>query len=87
MTTQHAQGEATMSNPIVARYQDARGIQHEVLVRKATAGAWQVADVSVRETKLIETLPGDDQGRGEAEAIARDYASQQLEQTPASDRA
>jgi hypothetical protein len=73
-----------MSNPIVARYQDARGIQHEVVVRKATAGAWEVVDISVRETRLIETLPGVDEGRGEAEAIARDYACQQLEKTPAS---
>jgi hypothetical protein len=51
MTTQQAQGEATMSTPIVARYHDTRSIHHDVVVRKAPDGAWQVVDISVRESK------------------------------------
>jgi hypothetical protein len=34
---------------------------------------------------VIETLPNVDDGRDEAEAIARDYARQQLEATHTSD--
>ena len=64
-----------MPNPNPARYQDARGVQHEVVVREAVDGAWQVLDISVRKTTVIETLTGE--GRGEAEAIAREYAREQ----------
>jgi hypothetical protein len=66
-----------MSNPVPAHYQDARGVQHEVIVRKAPDGAWQVVDVSVRETKLIENLTGISDGRPEAEAIALEYTREQ----------
>jgi hypothetical protein len=34
-----------------------------------------VLDISVRDTTLIETLAGE--GRAQAEAIARDYATEQ----------
>jgi hypothetical protein len=39
-----------MPNPAIAHYQDTRGVQHDVVVRKAPNGAWQVADISVRKT-------------------------------------
>ena len=38
-----------MPNPVPARYHDAKGVEHEVVARKARDGAWQVLDVSARE--------------------------------------
>lgn len=64
-----------MPNPIVTHYRDAKGVHHDIVVRKADDGAWGVLDMSVRDTKLIETLPGE--GRAQAEAVARDYAAEQ----------
>jgi hypothetical protein len=66
-----------MPNPVPAPYQDARGVRHEVIVRKAPDGAWHVLDVSVRETKLIESLAGIGDPRLEAEAIALEYTREQ----------
>ena len=63
-----------MPNPTLAHYQDARGVHHDVVVRKHDA-AWQVLDVSARTTTVIETLT--QEGRPEAEAIAREYAREQ----------
>ena len=37
-----------MPNPVPARYHDAKGVEHEVIARKAREGAWQVLDVSAR---------------------------------------
>jgi len=65
-----------MLNPVPARYQDAGGVRHEVIVHKTPDGAWQVLDVSVTEAKLIENLTGSD-GRPEAKAIAAEYAREQ----------
>ena len=66
-----------MPNPVPAHYRDAGGVWHEMIVRKAPDGAWQVLDVSARETKLIESLTGVGDGRPEAEAIAVEYAREQ----------
>jgi hypothetical protein len=66
-----------MPNPVPARYQDAGGVQHEVVVRKARASAWQVLDIGARKATVIETLIGVDEGQAEAEAIAREYARHQ----------
>jgi hypothetical protein len=66
-----------MPNPVPAHYQDASGVQHEVIVRKAPDGAWQVVDVSDTETKLVDELTGIGEGRPEAEAIAREYTHEQ----------
>ena len=63
-----------MPNPIHARYQDARGVHHDVVVRKHD-DAWQVLDVSASATTVIETLT--QEGRPEAEAIACEYAREQ----------
>jgi len=62
-----------MPNPSTAPfgYRDAAGTRHRVVVRERKDGAWQVLDVTV-----IETLAGDGEGRGAAEALARDYAEQ-----------
>ena len=66
-----------MPNPVPAHYRDARGVRHDVIVRKAPDGAWQVLDVSVRETKVIESLTGIGDARSEAEAIAVEYTREQ----------
>ena len=62
-----------MPNPSTAPfgYRDAAGARHRVVVRERKDGAWQVLDVTV-----VETLAGDGEGRGAAEALARDYAEQ-----------
>ena len=62
-----------MPNPVIAHYHDAIGVQHDVVVRNAHNDAWQVVDISVRESTVIETLTRVDEGRPEAEAIAREY--------------
>ena len=75
-----------MPNPGPARYQDAGDIQHEVVVREAHDGAWQVLDISARTTTVIETLNPVDEGRPEAEAIAREYMREQQAAREAADR-
>ena len=66
-----------MPNPVPAHYQDASGVQHDVIVRKTPDGAWQVVDVSGDETKLIDEVTGVGEGQPEAEAIAREYTREQ----------
>ena len=66
-----------MPNPVPARYQDASGAQHEVIVRKTPDGAWQVVDVSDGETKLVDEVTGISEGQPEAQAIAREYICEQ----------
>ena len=62
-----------MPNPVIAHYQDARGQHHDIVVRKTPDSAWEVVDISVHNTTVIETLTRRDEGRPEAEAIAREY--------------
>jgi hypothetical protein len=66
-----------MPNPVPAHYQDAGGVQHEVIVRKTPDGAWQVVDVSDGETRLVDEVTGIGEGEPAAEAIARDYTREQ----------
>ena len=54
-------------------YRDADGARHEVLVLQTPAGDWQIVDVSPEETRVIDTLDGEEDGRPQAEALARDY--------------
>jgi hypothetical protein len=66
------------SQPVpAARYRDADGTVHDIVVRRSTQGAWEILDVSPAHTRLVDSLTGFDDGRPEAEAVARDYASQQ----------
>ena len=73
-----------MPNPVPARYHDAKGVEHEVVARKARDGVWQVLDVSARKSTLVESLTGVDEGQPEAEAIAREYARDQSEKASVS---
>jgi hypothetical protein len=56
-------------------YRDADGAPHEVAVRQTASGDWQVLDTCAAETRVIQTLDGPDDGRLQAEAIARDYVT------------
>ena len=63
-----------MKPDAVGSYHDADGIRHEVLVRE-TRGGWQVLDqdTAAGRARVIDTLEIPDDGRPQAEAIARDY--------------
>ena len=54
-------------------YRDADGAWHEVLVTQIESGDWQVIDNGAGRTEVVETLDGREEGRPQAEAIARDY--------------
>jgi len=61
-----------MANTTAASYRDADGVWHTLQVRH-TAGGWQVVDHADEQERVIETLTGVDDGRPQADAIARDY--------------
>jgi hypothetical protein len=54
-------------------YRDGEGARHEVLVLQTPAGDWQLLDVSPAQTRVIDTLDGQEDGRPQADALARDY--------------
>ena len=68
-----------MANPARFHYRDHTGMRHQLLVRQAPDGAWQVIDLVIR---VIDMLAGVGEGREAAEAIARDYAAQHHHPTP-----
>jgi hypothetical protein len=63
-----------MTTPVTARYRDATGRWHNVVVRKTRDGHWQVLDVT-SIVSVVETLTGCDDGRPQAETLAQEYAS------------
>jgi len=64
-----------MREPEIGSYRDAEGARHVVAVRKNGDGAWHVLDLDVDAdtAHIVDTLSGDEDGRPQAEAIARDY--------------
>ncbi len=64
-----------MKTPAIGSYRDADGARHELVVRETADGGWHVLDLDVEaETaRVIESLAGGEDGRPQAEAIARDY--------------
>jgi hypothetical protein len=64
-----------MKPPAIGSYRDADGACHELVVRETADGGWRVLDLEVEEStaSVIETLAGGEDGRPQAEAIARDY--------------
>jgi len=68
-----------MANPTRFHYRDHSGLRHQLLVRQAPDGAWEVVDLAVR---VIDTLTGVGEGREAAEAIARDHAAQHHHPAP-----
>jgi hypothetical protein len=64
-----------MKQPKIGSYRDADGVRHELVVRETADGGWHVLDLDVESetARVIETLAGGEDGRPQAEAIARDY--------------
>jgi hypothetical protein len=64
-----------MRKPPVGSYRDAVGAMHKLVVREIADGCWQVLDLDVDAdtAHVIDELAGDQDGRPQAEAIARDY--------------
>src|SRR3954451_4174240 len=50
---------------------------HQLLAERDDAGRWQVFDAAGPRVVLVETLTGHDDRLAQAEALARDYASEQ----------
>lgn len=57
----------------VARFRASDGSQHSVAVLPVKEG-WQVVDQNGGEPDVVDTLTHPDDGREQAEAVARDYA-------------
>ncbi len=59
----------------VGSYHNADGAPHELVVRETADGDWQVLDLDTgaERGRVIDTLDGREDGRPQAEAIARDY--------------
>jgi hypothetical protein len=57
----------------VARFRAPDGSQHTVAVKPVKEG-WQIVDQNGRGPDVVETLTHPDDGRAQAEAVARDYA-------------
>jgi hypothetical protein len=63
-----------MREPPIGSYRDADGARHELVVRE-TADGWQVLDIDVTSdtAHVVDALADEQDGRPQAEAIARDY--------------
>jgi len=61
--------------PAIGSYLDADSAGHELVVRETADAGWHVLDLDVHgETAhVVDALAGDEDGRPQAEAIARDY--------------
>lgn len=64
-----------MREPEIGSYHDADGARHELVVRHSADGDWRVLDIEVAAdtAQIVETLTDDQDGRPQAEAVARDY--------------
>ena len=63
-----------MREPAIGSYRDADGARHELVVRETDEGDWEVlVVVGAETTQVVDRLAGDQDGRPQAEAIARDY--------------
>jgi hypothetical protein len=75
--------------PAIGSYRDADGAQHELVVRETADGGWHVLDLDVDgdTAHVVDALQGGDDGRPQAEAIARDYLSNVAAMEPEAGRA
>ncbi len=64
-----------MREPPIESYRDADGAWHELVVRETADGGWRVLDLDLEAAtaRVIETLADEEDGRPQAEAIAREY--------------
>jgi hypothetical protein len=65
-----------MTHSVNPRYHDGAGALHEIRFERTAGGRWRVLDVGPHGAELVEELTGRDDGRSQAEALARDYATQ-----------
>ena len=67
--------EATMRSTLtpVARFRATDGSQHTVGVMPVKEG-WRIVDENGRGPEVVDTLTHPEDGREQAEAVARDYA-------------
>jgi hypothetical protein len=65
----------TMKQPKLGSYRDADGARHELVVRETADGGWHVLvlDLDGETAHVVDALAGDQDGRPQPEAIARDY--------------
>jgi hypothetical protein len=66
-----------MREPAIGSYRDADIAKHELVVRETADGGWQVLDLDLdgETAHIVDALAGGEDGRPQAEAIARDYLS------------
>jgi hypothetical protein len=64
-----------MKQQTVGSYRAADGARHELVVREATDGGWRVLDLDLDTgtAHVVDTLADEQDGRPQADAIARDY--------------
>ena len=64
-----------MTEPEIGSYRDADGARHTLVVRQTADGDWHVLDIDVTSdaAHVVDALASDEDGRAQAEAIARDY--------------
>lgn len=64
-----------MTEPTIGTYRDAGGAEHQLVVDRTADGGWRVLDLDPgsETAHVVETLAVDQDGRPQAEAIARDY--------------
>ena len=65
-----------MADTLTIRYCDAAGVEHRMRLERSPSGGGRVLDVGPHKTVLVEELSGRDDHRPQAEALARDYATQ-----------
>ena len=76
-----------MKDPAIGSYRDAVGDRHELVVRETADSRWLVLDLNDEGARVIEELAGGEDGRPQAEAIARDYLSTVAAMQPQAGRA
>ena len=64
-----------MREPEIGTYLDADHARHTLVVRETADGDWHVLDIDVTNdtAHVVDALAGDQDGRPQAEAVARDY--------------
>jgi hypothetical protein len=56
-------------------YRDRDGAVHWVLIRRTSDGDWEVVDAGGDVARVVDVLDGCEDGRAQAEAVARDYVT------------
>ena len=78
-----------LREPVIGGYRDAAGARHELVVRETADGGWHVLDLDLDgdTAHVVDALQGGEDGRPQAEAIARDYLSTVAAMQPEAGRA